>query len=57
MKKLPVAVQVYTVRQEAEKDFRGNMKQVKAMGYDGVKLAEMHEYTTDSSKRREDLHV
>lgn len=39
MKTLPVAVQVYSVRDDAEKDFRGTMKKLKEMGYDGVELA------------------
>jgi sugar phosphate isomerase/epimerase len=42
MKKLPVAVQVYSIREEAEKDFKGTMQQVKAMGYDGVELAGLY---------------
>ncbi len=39
MKKLPVAVQVYSVRDLAEKDFYSTMKEIKEMGYDGVELA------------------
>jgi sugar phosphate isomerase/epimerase len=42
MKKLPVAVQVYSVRDEAEKDFRGTMKKIKELGYDGVELAGLY---------------
>ena len=39
MKTLPVAVQVYSVREDAEKDFAGTMKKIKEIGYDGVELA------------------
>ena len=36
MKTLPVAVQVYSVREDAERDFAGTMKKIKEMGYDGA---------------------
>jgi len=39
MKKWPIALQVYSVRDYAEKDFEGTMRKVKEMGYDGVELA------------------
>ena len=42
-KKLPVALQVYSVREAAEKDFAGTMAKVKAMGYDGVELAGLYD--------------
>ena len=45
MKKLPVAVQVYGLRDLLEntpENFEQVMKQVKAMGYDGVELAGMY---------------
>ncbi|MDF2922588.1 MAG: sugar phosphate isomerase [Paenibacillaceae bacterium] len=42
MKKLAVAVQVYSIREDAERDFRGTMEQVKQMGYDGVELAGLY---------------
>lgn len=42
MKNLPVAVQVYSVRGDAEKDFRGTMQKIRAMGYDGVELAGLY---------------
>ena len=37
--KLPVAAQVYSVREQAEADFGGTMQQLADMGYDGVELA------------------
>lgn len=39
MKKIPVAVQLYSVRDALEKDFFGVLKQVKEMGYEGVEFA------------------
>ena len=38
MSKLPVALQLYTVRDAAEQDFFGVLKQVKDMGYDYVEF-------------------
>ncbi|MBQ2811848.1 MAG: sugar phosphate isomerase/epimerase [Clostridia bacterium] len=37
--KLPVAVQLYSVRDEMEKDFYGTIKEMKELGYDGVEFA------------------
>ena len=39
MKKFPIALQVYSVRDQAEDDFAGTMAKVREMGYDGVELA------------------
>lgn len=47
MKRLPVAVQVYSIRDDAERDFMGTMKQVKAIGYDGVELAGLYRYSPE----------
>jgi len=35
----PIALQLYSVRNELQKDFPGTLAQVKEMGYDGVELA------------------
>lgn len=43
MKTLPVALQVYSIREEASKDFKGTMEKVKALGYDGVELAGLYD--------------
>lgn len=42
MKTLPVAVQVYSVRDVAEKDFKGVVTKLKEIGYDGVELAGLY---------------
>lgn len=39
MTKLPIGVQLYSVRDDMEKDFEGTLKKVKEMGYDGVEFA------------------
>ena len=36
---LPVAIQLYSLRADAGKDFRGTLEAVKQMGYDGVEFA------------------
>lgn len=39
---LPIAVQVYSVRDDAAEDFKGTVEKLKAMGYDGVELAGLY---------------
>ncbi|MGX1263143.1 sugar phosphate isomerase/epimerase [Rossellomorea marisflavi] len=39
MRKIPVALQLYTLRDEVEKDFKGTLRKVADMGFDGVELA------------------
>lgn len=39
MKSLPIALQLYSVRDELSADFEGTLKKVKEMGYDGVEFA------------------
>lgn len=40
--KLPIAAQVYSVREQAEADFGKAMQQLADMGYDGVELAGLY---------------
>ena len=51
MKKWPIALQVYSVRDEAAADFAGTMKKLKAMGYDGVELAGTYGMTAVECKK------
>ncbi len=51
MKNWPIALQVYSVREQAEKDFVGTMKQLKEMGYDGVELAGLYGRTAVECKK------
>ena len=39
MKHLPIALQLYTVRDETEKDFAGTLRALAKIGYAGVELA------------------
>ena len=48
--KFPIAVQVYSVRNEASKDLRGTLEQIKKMGYDGVEFAGLYGYTAKEVK-------
>ena len=50
MSKLPVALQIYSVRDEAEKDFYATMERVKEIGYDGVELAGLYGLTPSKVK-------
>ena len=42
MKSLPVAVQIYSVRDDAQKDFRKTMLKLKEMGYDSVEMGGLY---------------
>ena len=39
---LPVALQLYSVRDELEADFEGTVRKVKELGYDGVEFAGLY---------------
>ncbi len=43
MSSLPIAVQIYSVRNDASADLYGTLKQIKAMGYDGVEFAGLYD--------------
>lgn len=53
MSKIKLAVQVYSVQEEAQKDFAKTMKIIKEYGYDGVELAGL--YGIEASKVKEIL--
>ena len=44
---LPVAVQVYSVREDAKADLRGTLEKIKEMGYDGVEFAGLYGNTPE----------
>lgn len=48
---LPVAVQVYSVRDDAAADFPGTLKKIKEMGYDGVEFAGLYGYAPAEIKK------
>ena len=42
---LPIAIQLYTLRDDCAVDFKGTLKKVKEMGYDGVEFAGLNGLT------------
>ena len=48
---LPVAVQVYSVRDDAAADFPGTLKKIKEMGYDGIEFAGLYGYAPAELKK------
>jgi sugar phosphate isomerase/epimerase len=54
-KKIPVAVQLYSVRDDCKKDFDGSMKQVAEMGFEAVEFAGYYKYGGDAESLRKKL--
>lgn len=50
MKKALVGYQLYSAREECNKDLLGVLKQLKALGYDGVEFAGFYGHTADEIK-------
>ena len=50
MKRIPIALQLYSIRNEMEKNFEEALKAVKGMGYDGVELAGIFGHTAEEVK-------
>ena len=48
--KFPIALQLYTVRDEMDADFAGTLKKVKEMGYEGVEFAGLFGHTAAEVK-------
>lgn len=58
MPKLPIAVQLYTVRDDAARDFPGTLKKVAEIGYAGVEIAGYNGLSARALKSQlEDLHL
>lgn len=51
MLEFPIAIQLYSVRNEMEADFVATLKQLKKMGYDGVELVGMY------GRKPEEIHA
>lgn len=47
---LPIGIQVFSVREDAAKDFKGTMQALKDMGYDFVELAGLYDQTPEQVK-------
>lgn len=50
MSKLPIGIQLYSVRDAMEADFAGTLKEIKKMGYDAVEFAGLFGYSADEVK-------
>lgn len=50
MKKAMIGYQIYSAREDAERDLPGTLKAIKAMGYDGVEFAGFYHYTVEEVK-------
>ena len=48
---LPIAVQVYSVRDDAAADLYNTLKQIKEMGYDGVEFAGLYGHAPAEVKK------
>lgn len=48
---LPIGLQLYSVRNEMEKDFAGTLKKVADMGYDGVEFAGLFGHDAEEIKK------
>ncbi len=51
MANIPVAVQMYTLREESEKDFIGTLKKVSDIGYQGVEFAGYYDMSAKDLKK------
>lgn len=51
MKKFPVALQLYSIRDDMQNDFEGALRKVKALGYDGVEFAGLFGKSAEDVKR------
>ncbi|WP_347548562.1 sugar phosphate isomerase/epimerase [Pseudalkalibacillus hwajinpoensis] len=51
MANIPVAVQMYTLRNESEKDFVGTLEKVAKIGYDGVEFAGYYDMSSKELKK------
>ena len=48
---LPVALQLYSVREDASADLQGALEKIKEMGYDGVEFAGLYGHTPEEVKQ------
>jgi sugar phosphate isomerase/epimerase len=48
-RKIPIALQLYSIREECKKDLHGTLAKVKEMGFEGVEFAGYHQYEGDAA--------
>ena len=46
----PIALQLYSVRTDMEADFKGTLKKVKSLGYNGVEFAGLFGHSAEEVK-------
>jgi sugar phosphate isomerase/epimerase len=51
MGKIPIALQLYSIREDCAKDLPGTLKAVADMGYDGVEFAGYHDYSAEDLRK------
>ena len=51
MKKALIGYQIYSAREDAERDLPGTLLKIKEMGYDGVEFAGFYHYTVEEVKK------
>ncbi|WP_369345665.1 sugar phosphate isomerase/epimerase family protein [Caldalkalibacillus mannanilyticus] len=51
MIQIPIALQMYTLRNESEQDFVGTLEKVAKLGFQGVELAGYHGLTSAELKK------
>jgi sugar phosphate isomerase/epimerase len=59
-KRIPISVQLYSVRDACSKDFDATLKQMADMGFEGVEFAGYHKYAKDAPglrKKLDELHL
>jgi sugar phosphate isomerase/epimerase len=58
MKKIPIGVQLYSVREDCKKDLPGVLKAVARMGYEGVEFAGYHDFSASQLRKMlDDLNL
>ena len=56
MKKIPIGVQLYSVREDCARDLPGTLAAVAEMGYDGVEFAGYYGYSAEDLRRMLDAN-
>jgi sugar phosphate isomerase/epimerase len=56
MAKIPVAVQLYSIREACAKDLPGSLKEVGKMGYQGVEFAGYHNFSASAIRKMLDAN-
>src|SRR5262249_31063595 len=54
-RRIPLALQLYSVREDCARDFDGTLAKVAAMGFEGVEFAGYHNYAKDPDGLRKKL--